>query len=318
MTAARDIDAQAADWLIDQEEHDNWGPSDQARLDAWLDESPAHFAAYWRLEASWSRTELVSDMRSFGVRVSYPSRNLWRRVAGIAAALIVLVTLGLAGASYFNTAREQVFATAVGGRKTIELADGSQIELNTNTELRVRVSSESRSATLVKGEAFFDIHHDSRHPFAVMAGDHRVTDLGTKFLIRKDSERLTVMLQEGRAQIDSAFQNHQQRTAILRPGDEAIATANTISITRKTQKRIANDLSWRHGVLVFNDMTLNEVAREFNRYNDAKIVISDEAAGRLKISGTMPSNDIEELVRMSQNFFGLHAQRRRGEIVISH
>jgi len=318
VTAARDIDAQAADWLIDQEEHDNWGPSDQARLDAWLDESPAHFAAYWRLEASWSRTELVSDMRSFGVRISYSSRNKWRKVASVAAALVVLVALGLAGASYFKATREQVFATAVGGRKTIELADGSQIELNTNTELRVRVSSESRSATLVKGEAFFDIHHDSRHPFAVIAGDHRVTDLGTKFLIRKDLGRLTVMLQEGRAQIESGSQGRQQHTAILRPGDEAIATANAISIEHRTQKRIANELSWRHGVLVFNDMTLSDVAREFNRYNAEKIIISGEAAGKLKISGTMPSNDIEELIRMAQNFFGLRAQRRQGQIVISH
>ena len=122
---------------------------------------------------------------------------------------------------------------------------------------------------------------------------------------------------EGRARLDSVGGNRQQRSVVMAPGDEVAATRDGIAIAHKPEKQLNNELSWRHGVLVFDDTSLVEVAREFNRYNDLKIVIGDDAAKRLKISGTMPSNDTDELIRMAQNFFGLHLERRRNEIVLS-
>ena len=152
MNDAYDIEAEAASWLIEQEEAETWSAEEQARLDAWLTEDTAHLLAYWRLEAGWSRAELASDLHRFqGVRPGRPSRRkLWVSFVGAAAVLVGLAFVGIAQTGYFRSSHQMTFATEVGGRKTIGLSDGTQIELNTNTMLSVRMDDTGRYATFLK------------------------------------------------------------------------------------------------------------------------------------------------------------------------
>ncbi len=62
---ARDLQKQAVEWVVNRHIAENWSDHDQNRLDAWLNESPAHLVAYWRAKDGWSRTELLSALRSF-------------------------------------------------------------------------------------------------------------------------------------------------------------------------------------------------------------------------------------------------------------
>ena len=104
----------------------------------------------------------------------------------------------------------------------------------------------------------------------------------------------------------------------LKPGDEAVATARDLTITRKSDKQLESELGWQRGVLVFQRATLVDVAREYNRYNSRKIVIADSKAGARLITATLPTNDVASFARMARNFLGLHVEEREGEIVISH
>ena len=79
-----------------------------------------------------------------------------------------------------------MFSTEVGGHETVTFSDGTRIELNTNTVLRARMTTAQRTVWLDKGEAYFQVKHDPAHPLTVIAG-HRVTDLGTEFLVRDDA-----------------------------------------------------------------------------------------------------------------------------------
>ena len=205
----------------------------------------------------------------------------------------------------------------MGGRETIRLADGSRIDLNTNTILRTRFENGQRSVELVTGEALFQIKHDAAHPFSVLAAGHRVTDLGTKFLVREEGKRLKVALMEGSARIALVNGGSAGNGAVLTPGDEAIASAQGISIVRKSSEQLDAQLGWRHGVLVFHRATLVEVASEYNRYNSQRIVIADTAAGDRVINATLPTNDVGAFARMARNFLGLHVEKRGNEIVIS-
>ncbi len=105
----------------------------------------------------------------------------------IAAALAVISLAGTGAFTLFQGPKAQTYSTTIGGRETLTLDDGSQIELNTNTSVRVAYGANQRNVWLDKGEAYFRITHDPAHPFMVTLGDKRVTDLGTKFLIRRDS-----------------------------------------------------------------------------------------------------------------------------------
>lgn len=316
---ATDVDVRAAEWL-QRRNFWKWTDQDQVALDAWLAELPAHQLAYWRLDAAWDRTERLVVLRS--AMQAQPENvrrmNMWPLFAGLAASAAIAVLIG-AGAYYFNSPRsEQVFATAVGGREIVTLADGSQIELNTNTVLRAHAQDGVRTVSLEKGEAYFQIKHDPAHPFVVTADNGRVLDLGTKFLVRKDAESLEVTLMEGRVRFQpSVTQEGQSRSAVLKPGDVVLATPASMSVTRKPVDELARELSWRQGMLVFRHSTIAAAAAEFNRYNSEKLIVADTGTGALTFSSAFPINGIEAFVRLAQKSLGLHVQRQGEAIVIS-
>jgi transmembrane sensor len=268
--SASDIETKAANWL--QRRHVwTWSAEDQKRLEAWLAENIAHRVAYVRLEAAWGRAETLAHMRPVSRRTPKPGTRLifFRSVA----ATLLAATL-VAGAAYVLSpvAREQTFATAVGGRETVILADESRIELNTDTVVRADMGLARRFIFLDKGEAYFQINHDAEHPFVVKAGAYRVTDLGTKFVVRRDGDRIEVTLVEGSARVD-APEGSGRRSVTLLPGEIAIAIGNDLTLSKRLPQSLANELGWRRGMLIFKHTTLAEAADAFNRYNRRKLSI---------------------------------------------
>jgi len=310
---AMDAEARAADWL-QRRQFWNWSKDDQTALDAWLDQSLAHRLAYWRLEAAWGRTERLAALRSAGAETvaHAPRKRPWSFAFRIAAAGIVIAAFGVAGVAYILSPKQTTYETPLGGHEIVALADGSRIELNTDTVLR----TSARQAVLVKGEAYFQIKHDAVHPFIVLAGAHRITDLGTKFLVRRDADNLEVALTEGSARFDSSGSGTQPSTLMV-PGDVVVATANSLSVTKKPVVELASELSWRRGLLVFKYTSLGEAANQLNRYNSQKLVIADAAIAKRTIYGTFQANNVELFARVARDVLGLRVENRGSEIVIS-
>ena len=316
---ALEIDAHAADFLARRANESRWTQKDAAELEAWLSASLAHQTAFWRLESVWERANRLDALRQLPPRPT-PSPVSPRRRSlffGLAASVAVLAAVGVSTNILVSSSRVATYATPVGGRETIRLADGSQIDLNTDTVLRTHFTKGQRSAELVKGEALFQIKHDAARPFVVSVAGHTVTDLGTKFLVRDDGSRLRVALIEGSARLSANSNSAQEKVAVLMPGDEAVATSKTLLVTRKTAAQLHSELGWNRGVLIFHRATLFDVAKEYNRYNLRKIVIADDMAGARVINATLPSTDVAAFARMAKNFLGLHVEEREREIVIS-
>jgi len=314
VTNARDIDARAAEW-IERRYFGEWNAADQTALDTWLEESVVHRVAFVRLETGWRRTERLAALRPFKSGRAAPSRRNWSILTGIAAALGIVAILGVIGSNYFVRPGERVYATKVGGREKVTFADGSQIELNTDTVLRARMTTKERTVWLDKGEAYFQVKHDVHNPFIVVASGHRVIDLGTKFLVRRDDNSLEVALLEGRVRFGVAG-GHPQ-SSLLKPGDDVLATAESISVTRKSTQQLTNKLTWRRGVVVFKDTPLADAVRELDRYNNQKLVVADPAISRRTISGTIPTNDVTGFIRVVRDVLGLHVMNDGNEVVIT-
>ena len=174
-----------------------------------------------------------------------------------------------------------------------------------------------RAAKLEKGEAYFEIKHDAAHPFAVTVGSNRVTDLGTKFLIRSDANRVEVSLLEGRARLDSTDSLRRKTPTVLIPGEVAVATADSVSVTRMPARNLSDALGWRRGLLVFYHTPLSDAAAEFNRYNRESLIIGDANTGRLVVNGAFPTNGIAVFVQATRDVFGVRVERRPDGIVIS-
>jgi transmembrane sensor len=315
---AGDVKARAANWVAEQRISDNWSDDDQVAFDAWLAESLAHRVAFVRLDAAWRRSERLAALRTVSpdMETNTPRKPAWRKFSGFAGAALVFLALCGAAANYLMRPPERTYSTAIGAHRTIALADGSHVELNTNTLLRTAVDTQYRKVWLDRGEVFFQIAHDTGHPFIVMAGDRSITVLGTKFLVRRDSSRFEVAVLEGRVRVDAA-NGTGAKSALLSAGELVIARSDSAISRQKVAQKLNDELGWRHGVLVFDHTTLADAAAEFNRYNSKKLIVAGSVASRLTIDGTFPTGNAAAFIDIVQDVFGLRVESRSDETVIS-
>lgn len=311
--SAATAEADAANRLVRRRDWRNWSEADQTELEIWLAESPAHEVAYIRLEALMDRTERLRALKP----VEQPRRAKLAPLFRIAIGLAAITVVGFAAIQFLSRPDYSSYQTAVGDRETLSLGEGSQIELNTDTMLRLSRHGERRSAWLDQGEAYFQIKHDAAHPFVVVAGDNRITDLGTKFVVRRFANELQVTLLEGRTRLDATRADRSVSTAELKPGDVATVRNGTISIKSRTGQQLADNIGWRRGILMFRNVTLAEAVSELNRYNRTQVVISDPSVARLRIYGAFAANDVAAFADASQAYFNLRVKANDGRIAIS-
>ncbi|HEY4125490.1 MAG TPA: FecR domain-containing protein, partial [Rhizomicrobium sp.] len=257
--SAKEVNATAATWLVRMNAED-WGSDDQKTFDAWLAQSQAHRAAYWRLKAAYAETSRLQALRR-------PQQGEGARKSAmpfLAATAAMLVIAGIVGAATINFAPppSENYTTRVGSSKTLALRDGTRIELNTATSVRVSLTKTQRTVWLDKGEAFFQVAHDAQRPFIVMVAGHRVTDIGTKFLIRHDPARLEVAVVEGKVGFDSSDPASRAQPLQLVAGDVLVATPHAITVKAKPREDLASELGWRRGMLIFHHTPLADAAAE--------------------------------------------------------
>jgi len=316
------ITERAADYLQRRRFWD-WSAADQAELDAWLADSTLHRVAWLRLEGSVAYTEelvvLFPSELGLDLRKTVPAGigTLMRRrflFPLLAAASIALAALwGGPFIASWLAPPDRVDSTDVGGRTLLSFADRTQIELNTDTTVRTRMTTAERTVWLEKGEAWFHVAHDVAHPFSVIVGKHRITDLGTEFLVRRDANDVDVILLNGRASLSA----EGAQTATLTPGEEAVATSATLTVTRKTPQQLADELAWRQGMLVFRNTPLSQVVRKFNRYNTTRLVIADPSIASEKVAVNIRADDYESFLHFAEDALKLRVEREGSIVLIS-
>jgi transmembrane sensor len=193
MTEAERIESAAADWLARQDAG-AWTEADQQQLDAWIAESIAHRVAWLRLSSVWQRSDRLSVLRPPPAQATSPAAtpastpiplripppesrprakpkataSHWlprfsvQRIA--AGMLVVAASCSWLGWRYTQDWQSAHYATVVGARQSVALADGSVLTLNTATHVRALVNESGRKVWLDDGEAYFDIAHDKNHP----------------------------------------------------------------------------------------------------------------------------------------------------------
>lgn len=310
------IEARAADFL-QRRRLLRWTDADRTELEAWLDEATTHRVAFLRLEDSEALVERVGDLRpSELVRLTSSwQQRFGRPFLAIAASLGMFAALGYAAEEYFSQPADRTYSTEVGGRTLLTFADRTQIELNTNSAVRFRITGEERTVWLDKGEAWFRVSHNAANPFTVIVGNHRITDLGTEFLVRDDPGRLQVALVKGRAQLSTIGERPQFAT--LTPGDEAIATLASISFAKRTPQQLADELAWKRGVLVFRQTKLADAVSEINRYSQTKLVINDPVVAKMTIGGEFNTDSLAGFLQAMQTVLKLRVEYHGKEILLS-
>ena len=317
--SARDIEAIAARWLVRREDP-GLTDAQAAELDAWPDASPAHRVAFWRLEHGWDQVDRLAALRAPDgserpKRAARMRRSAWP--LGVAASVAACLVAGALVWMVADPLGHRTYQTDLGVRETVPLADGSRVELNTQTRLRTAVTTRSREVWLDDGEAYFDVAHDARRPFVVHAGAKTVTVLGTKFSVRRLGDQVMVAVVEGRVRVSDTAEPGPASPPVLTRGETAIAAGPSMIIASRSVDQVNSELSWRQGMLSFDQSTLADAAGEFNRYNHTKLVVADSEAAAIRIGGSFEAGNVDAFARLLQQAYGLKVQRDGDRVTIS-
>jgi transmembrane sensor len=322
---SRAADAAAAAWLA-RHDSSRWTSEDELALQTWLGESTAHRLAWLRMSAVWQTADDIEDLpvapreHSFE-RSPMPVQSVVRRSTHIGASMVLATSLaiGLVWFGIHQSTNIEQYRTAIGSQEAVTLADGSRITLNTRTRARASITERERSVWLDEGEAYFEVQHDPTRPFVVTAGSDRVTVLGTKFSVRHEDNRTQVTVIEGRVRLDRAGAGAKDTVAaptLMTSNEAALSQSGGVLVIAKTADQVQRDLSWREGRLVFDQMTLGEIAAEFNRYNRKQMVVEGDAV-EVRLGGSFDAHNVEVFARLVHEGFGLKLNMDRDSIRLS-
>ncbi len=320
---AKQIDAVAADWAA-RLDRGVLSPEDEARLDNWLAGDSRRAGAFARARAVSLYTERV---RALGpqfqpdrFRLTQPAfsparrRMLWgsAAAAGIGGAVL---------AGYAFEAAGQDYTTRRGEMRVVPLADGSVVNLNTDSRIRVLFTEARRTIHLERGEALFDVAKDAARPFVVYAGDTAVKAVGTSFsVLRLADAPVQVLVREGVVEVDRGRIAPVRLAANMRavaPIAAAFATPAPIRVATVAPVEIDRAVAWREGRIAFEGETLDQAVKDFSRYSDTRIVIDDPSIAHEEVTGLFQANDPVGFAQAVATSFGWHAEVGANQVTLT-
>jgi transmembrane sensor len=331
------IEAAAAAWLSLRDR--GLTATETSTFVRWLQEDSRHATIFAELDATWKRFDRLSTVP---LGVAEPDENSLaprgrprgvRRLAwgtaGLAAAAVVAF-VALAG---FGT-ESRTAETAVGAFQKLDLSDGSAAQLNTDSSIEAAFTADERRVRILRGEVFFTVAHSSVRPFVVELGRIEARAVGTAFNVRRDGDSVEILVTEGRVRLDDAHSGRSllppalsqgevplllagQKATLAVPASSARGAVAPAVIVKLAEAEVIRALAWQERRLEFDATPLADVVREFNRYNQTRLVIVQEELGRKRFSGTFRADSYETLVRLLEQDFGVTVCRNEREITLT-
>jgi len=210
-------------------------------------------------------------------------------------------------------------ATNVGGIEQLVLQDGTRVDLNTDSEVKVRFTGGQREVVLTHGEAFFAVMHRADWPFSVRAGSATIRAVGTKFSVRlREDNEADVIVIEGRIAIEGSTEaavgsaRLSQGTipfSLTASAGESIAVSSTTlgARTNLSPATLKRRTAWIDGWIWFSKDPLPQAVAEFNRYHRQQLVLVDPALATLEIGGRFRSTDLGSFIATLEHSFDVRA-----------
>lgn len=314
---------EAATWLVRLEAEDA-SAEEVERFHEWMTVSAQHRAAFQEIARTGAEFDALGVLvreaglqlppgleataaaargLARGVRV----RQWWqpRRIA-VAAALFLAV---LTGVLRLAVPAGHEYLTTVGERRQVTLDDGSVVDLNSDSRMKVRYESGRRLVELESGEALFAVARDAERPFIVHSGAGTVRALGTRFNVRSRGPEVTVTVLSGTVlvapdrtpqaaveQVDAAMRAHE----LVRAGEQVAYGQALGPVVRISATELMHATAWREGKLYVDDERLDAVIEEIQPYTRKRIVIADGVLQSLRVGGVFKVDDIEGVLGMLQ------------------
>jgi transmembrane sensor len=310
--------------------------ADRELFTQWLRESPLHVAEILRIAyvhdalerfEHWSEIEVgdageadnvvsirdesmsgsSGETQEIADRAATP-RSPARHWAIAASACLIAILAGWLALG----ARGQLIETELAERRQVMLDDGTVVQLEPETTLRVRFEDAHRHISLEHGRALFRVAKDAQRPFWVSTEHTSVRAVGTAFGVERSERGVVVTVAEGTVAVArGAVQPASADTATSeRSGSGVAADVAEILLTAGQQLTVqhsgamdrvrtvdaARALAWAQGQLIFENARLADVVEEFNRYNRTQLRIDDSRLATRPVSGVFDATDVETLL----------------------
>ena len=331
------IEDAAIAWLTERD--DGFSPVREREFAQWLRADPRHAATVARLEQTLGLLGALPEFRS-EINTAFdraapvlafppasaeqptlaPAPRRWSRAlvwAGLAAALAFGSFVGWRA---LQPHREIHFTTTVAGYERARLDDGSTLELNAASAVRVQFTAAERHVKLESGEAHFAVAHDTARPFIVSAGGIAVRAVGTAFNVRyATGGDIEVTVTEGKVRIGQSgpASAAAESAPLVSAGQRIVlphhAPPPTVENIDPATLRAA--LAWQSRLADFAEAPLADVIARFNARSRIQLLIADETLAARRIGGTFALDEAEAFVRLLERD-GEIIGERRGETEI--
>lgn len=266
------------------------GESDWTDFNLWVDASEENAKAYDQAINLWSEYQAFAKApRLAKVKVE---TTAWRRYLipglGLAAAALLVMPVSKA------MSPPEVFTTAKGETRTVWLEDGTRIDLNSASTLKVKLGWRSRKVEMGDAEAVFDVAKDSRRPFVISGGDEQIRVVGTKFNVRRRDGIQSVTVERGRVEVSD---RDGAKVVALTPGQRLDHVEGRLGAqVRAFDPAIAT--SWRSGRLIYRDEPLSIVAADLSRLPGPAVRTADGSTAQLRFSGVISARNSDDAAKV--------------------
>ena len=273
------------------------------------------------IHQAWNQLQKVLTRRQ---QLKTPTKSSgkisrFRKGYVVAAILIVLCISSIIGWQYTIESKKINYATAFGETKVIVLPDGSQVTLNGNTRLSYNkewAAQENREVWLC-GEAYFHVvrfEHKGNLKFTVHTDKLDVEVLGTQFNVSDRKYSTQVVLNEGEIKINPG-RKVKAAPMMMKPGELLEYSSTQETFTKKTVNPQMYS-SWKNKMMVFEETTMQSIAARIESTYGYRIQFGDSALARRKLTGTIPSDNIEILLLTLSKLFNLEIQKQEDQLYI--
>jgi transmembrane sensor len=311
-----EINDLAIAWLarLDRTEDD---PTVQAELVEWLAKDSRHRGAFLRAEAAWHTLDRAAALASNDTpRPAMDMANVFdRRGFMIGGSVAAAVAASAASIFWWQRDPVDVVETSIGEVRAVPLRDRSRATLNGGSRLRVTMSDKLRTASLERGEAWFEVVKDQTRPFVVEAADARVRAVGTAFAVRRSADGASVEVTEGVVDIWNAARPND-RLRVSQGAQVTLEGPDGPKLITTSLEAVERSLAWRQGQLAFAGDTLESAADQFNRYNSVRIVIADRQLRSRRMIGRFRMNEPVAFAEAAGSMFGANVDVTADRIVI--
>ncbi len=334
---------QAGFWVFTQHSGE-WTTAGEQQLQDWLTQNENNRLEYERALKLWQQLDQLKS-------ATFPARQAAQQIrakhiqrkqrirkvqrTGLMGLLVLTTTFGLT--EYLLT---DSYSTAQGERKSIDLADGSKITLNTDTRLSVKMTGNRRVINLEKGEVYVNVAHEIDRPFDVIAGNGRIHDIGTSFNVYSANNMTQVTVVEGKVEVipDSKITGARWLDHVISRSafwlylnstpktNENVALGLGEQITYDNQGKVnapmainpTNIIAWRSGRLVFEMAPLEAVLNQVQRYHQVSFQYSGEAIKQIRVSASFEIDNLPKILNTLQAAFPIKTQQfQDGKIMVS-